>query len=290
MKLDVVVETVYAAAQLIAAPDRRFGLAAATVDGRVHGAGQWREPFAIQSIAKVFALAQVIALDGDKVWARVGRRPSSRPYNAISELDTERGIPRNPLLNSGALVVVDRLLELTGGQSCHSVLDLIRAESANPALDVDPAVARAEHERAERNTAIAHLIAAYGNLHHPVDAVLTHYIWQCAIAASCHDLAQAGLLLARGGVGADGRRLLAPQDTRRINATMLTCGAYDASADIAHRVGLPLKSGVGGGILAVAPRVGTVCVWGPGLDSSGNSVSGMLALEHFASLSGWSVF
>ncbi|MEV0460920.1 glutaminase A [Catellatospora methionotrophica] len=290
MNLDTVVETVYAAARLHPVPDRRFGIAVATVDGRVHGQGSWQEPFAVQSIAKVFALALVIAADGDKIWARVGRRPSSRPYHAISELDVESGIPRNPLINAGALVVVDRLLEVTGGQACHGVLDLIRVEAAAAGVEMDAAVAEHERERSERNLALAHLMAAYGNLHQGVDQVLTHYIWQCAITASCRDLTLAALLFARGGVRADGRRLISPQDTRRINATMLACGAYDASADIAHRVGLPLKSGVGGGILALAPGVGAVCAWGPGLDSSGNSVSGLLALEHFAALSGWSVF
>ncbi|GAA1401236.1 hypothetical protein GCM10009662_24120 [Catellatospora coxensis] len=133
-------------------------------------------------------------------------------------------------------------------------------------------------------------MAAYGDLHQPVDTVPAHYVWQCAIAASCRDLALAGLLLARGGVRADGRRLLSAQDTRRVNATMLTSGAYDASPDLADRIGLPLRSGVGGGILAVAPRLGAVCAWGPGLDSSGNSIAGQLALEHFAALTGWSVF
>ncbi|WP_203693817.1 glutaminase [Catellatospora coxensis] len=157
-------------------------------------------------------------------------------------------------------------------------------------VHVVAAVAQDEHGRAERNLATAHLVAAYGDLHQPVDTVPAHYVWQCAIAASCRDLALAGLLLARGGVRADGRRLLSAQDTRRVNATMLTSGAYDASPDLADRIGLPLRSGVGGGILAVAPRLGAVCAWGPGLDSSGNSIAGQLALEHFAALTGWSVF
>ncbi|MBV1850768.1 glutaminase A [Catellatospora sp. NEAU-YM18] len=290
MDLDVVVDTVYAAARLSAAPDTGLGLAVATVDGHLHGAGDWREPFPMQSIAKVFALTLVLSLDGDRLWTRVGRRPSSRLYNAVSELDIEHGIPRNPLLNAGALVVTDRLLELSEGQGCHRVLELVRVESANHSIEMDPVTVKDERDRSERNMAIAHLMAEYGNLSLPVETVLAHYQWQCAIAASCRDLALAGLYLARAGVRADGRRLLSPADTKRVNATMLTCGAYDASAEVAHRVGLPLKTGVGGGILAVAPRVGTVCVWGPGLDPSGNSVTGMLALEHFATLTGWSVF
>lgn len=289
MDLDTAVETAFAAARLKTPPDQSLGLAAVTVHGQIHGAGHWQQPFAIQSIAKVFALAQVLAIDGETLWSRTGRRPSSRPYNAIAELDLDSGIPRNPLLNGGGLVITDRLLELTGGQACHGVLEFLRTESANSSIHIDPDVAQTERASADRNLAIAHLIAAYQNLRMPVPTVVDHYVWQCSIMASCRDVALAGLFLARDGLRNDGQPFLTQHGARAINATMLACGAYEASADVAHRVGMPLKTGVGGGILAVAPGLGTVCVWGPELDASGSSVSGLLALEHVADLTGWSV-
>ncbi|MGI5350664.1 glutaminase [Streptomyces sp. CA-250714] len=266
-----------------------FGMALADVDGSVTGVGDWEVPFSVQSISKTFSLALVLAQDGESLWARVGREPSGTPFNSLVQLEYEHGIPRNPFLNSGALVVTDRLQSLTGDAS-SSLLDFLRAESGNPEVTFDPAVASSEAEHGDRNAALAHFMAAYGNLDNPVPTLLEHYFLQCSIAMSCRDLALAGSFLARHGLGADGSRLLAAREAKRINAVMLTCGTYDAAGDFAYRVGLPGKSGVGGGILAVVPGRCTLCVWSPGLDVRGNSVAGVAALDAFTSLTGWSVF
>ncbi|GAA2818148.1 glutaminase [Kitasatospora paracochleata] len=266
-----------------------FGMAIATVDGGVFGAGDWEVPFSVQSVSKLFTLALALAEGGDGLWQGVGREPSGNPFNSLVQLETEQGIPRNPFINAGALVVTDRLLELTG-DAAGAVREFLRAESGNAAVDTDDSVAASEARHGHRNAALAHFIASYGNLRNPVDSVLAHYYAHCAIAASCRDLALAGLFLARHGVRADGSRLLTRSEAKRINAVMLTCGTYDAAGEFAFRVGLPGKSGVGGGVLAVLPGRGSVCVWSPGLDAVGNSVLGVAALDALTTATGWSVF
>lgn len=266
-----------------------FGMAIATVDGRVFGAGDWQQPFSVQSVSKLFTLALALAEGGDGLWSGLGREPSGNPFNSLVQLETEHGIPRNPFINAGALVVTDRLLELTG-DAVGSVLDFLRAESGDPAVAVNHVVAASEAEHGHRNAAMAHFMAGYGNLRNPVDDVLAHYYAHCAIETSCRDLALAGLFLARHGVRADGSRLLSRSEAKRINAVLLTCGTYDAAGEFAYRVGLPGKSGVGGGVLAVLPGRGTVCTWSPGLDAAGNSVLGVAALDALTTATGWSIF
>ncbi|MEU7132328.1 glutaminase [Streptomyces sp. NPDC046261] len=267
----------------------RFGMAVADIDGGVYGVGDWERPFSVQSISKAFSLALVLAEGGDRIWDRVGTEPSGNPFNSLVQLEYEHGIPRNPFINAGALVVTDRLQTLTGDAST-TMLEFLRAESGNPEVSFDPAVAKSESEHGDRNAALAHFMASYGNLDNPVPTVLEHYFWQCAIEMSCRDLALASGFLARHGLRADGTRLLPRREAKQINAVMLTCGTYDAAGDFAYRVGLPGKSGVGGGIVAVIPGRCTLCVWSPGLDSRGNSVAGVAALDHFTTLTGWSVF
>jgi glutaminase len=274
---------------LSAADPARFGLAVATVDGELHGIGDWREEFSVQSISKVFALTAVIALDAPGIWARVGREPSGDPFNSLVQLEHGRGVPRNPFVNAGALVVTDHLLTLTGDAS-GAVCELARDQSDNAEIWSDPRVAASEAEHGHRNAALAHLIASFGNLHNEVDVVLDHYFRQCALQMSCADLALSAGFLARHGVGRGGTRLMSRSDAKRVNAVMLTCGTYDGAGEFAYRVGLPGKSGVGGGVLAVIPGRCTVCAWSPGLDGSGNSVAAVAALDALTTLTGWSVF
>ncbi|MER6213045.1 glutaminase [Streptomyces sp. NPDC001272] len=268
---------------------RRFGMALADLDGNVFGTGDWRVPFSTQSITKVFALALALAEGGDSLWERVGREPSGNPFNSLVQLEYENGIPRNPFINAGALVVTDRLQTLTGDASSE-LLDFLRQESGNPEVSFDPEVAASEHEHGDRNAAVAHFMASYGNIDNPVPALLDHYFWQCSIEMTCADLALAGRFLARHGLRADGSRLLTRSEAKQINAVMMTCGTYDAAGEFAYRVGLPGKSGVGGGIIAVVPGLCTLAVWSPGLDRQGNSVAGVAALDRFTTLTGLSVF
>lgn len=274
---------------LAAVDPAQFGIALATVDGQLLGSGHWRTPFSIQSVSKAFSLALVLAGDGEALWRRVGLEPSGNPFNSLVQLEYEKGIPRNPFINAGALILVDRLLAQTG-DSLGTLRDFLRAESGNPAVDLDAEVAASEAAHGHRNAALAHFMASCDNLENPVEVVLDHYFRQCALRMSCADLALAGRFLANHGLRADGSRLLSRSEAKRINAIMLTCGTYDAAGDFAYRVGLPGKSGVGGGILAVLPGRGVLCVWSPALDVHGNSVAGVEALDRFTTRTGWSVF
>lgn len=266
-----------------------FGIALADVDGGVHGVGQWEQAFSVQSISKVFSLALTLAQDEAALWKSVGREPSGNPFNSLVQLEQENGIPRNPFINAGALVVTDHLEGLTGDAS-GALLEFLRVESGSDAVRFDPAVAASEAAHGDRNASLAHFMASYGNLRNPVPTVLKHYFRQCSLSMSCRDIALASTFLARHGVLRDGRRLLTRSEAKQVNAVMLTCGTYDAAGDFAYRVGLPAKSGVGGGILAVIPQRCTLCVWSPGLDAQGNSVAGAAALDVLTTMTGWSIF
>ncbi|MFE5911789.1 glutaminase [Streptomyces wedmorensis] len=274
---------------LAAGDPYRFGMAVAELDGTVYGVGDWQHPFSTQSVTKVFTLALALAGEGDDLWAHVGREPSGDPFNSLVQLEYEHGIPRNPFINAGALVVTDRLHRLTGDAS-GSLLAFLRAESGNPDLGFDPGVAASEAAHGDRNAALAHFMASYGNITGPVPDLLREYFRQCSLEASCADLALATGFLARHGLRADGTRLLTRSQAKQINAVMLTCGTYDAAGDFAYRVGLPGKSGVGGAVVAVVPGRCTLCVWSPGLDARGNSVAGVTALDRFTTITGLSVF
>lgn len=274
---------------LAACDPRRFGMAVAELDGTVYGVGDWRQPFSTQSLTKVFTLALDLAREGDTLWEHVGREPSGNPFNSLVQLEYENGIPRNPFINAGALVVTDRLHTQTG-DAAAALMDFLRAESGNPALTFDKDVAASEAAHGDRNAALGHFMASYGNIDNPVPVLVEQYFRQCSIEASCADLALATGFLASHGVRADGTRLLTQSQAKQVNAVMLTCGTYDAAGDFAYRVGLPGKSGVGGGIIAVVPGRCTLCVWSPGLDERGNSVAGVAALDRFTTLTGLSVF
>jgi glutaminase len=266
-----------------------FGIAAATPDGTVHGLGDVDRPFPIQSISKVFGLALAVGHDAAAVWRRIGREPSGAPFDSLSQLERDRGVPRNPLVNAGAIVVTDLLLGVRG-DAFGAVRALLREQSGAAGIDADPVVVAAEEANGDRNAAIAHLIASYGNLDGSVALVLDHYYRQCALRMTCRELARAATFLVRHGVGRDGVRLLSRSDAKRVNAVMLTCGTYDAAGEFAYRVGLPGKSGVSGGLLAIVPGRCALCAWSPRLDGAGNSVAAVAALDAFTTLTGWSVF
>ena len=269
-----------------------FGMAAVTVEGESAAVGDAEVPFSIQSLSKVFTLTMALEKIGNALWTRVGREPSGSRFNSMVRLEQEHGIPRNPLINAGALVVSDVLLgQGLPNATIGRITDFLREVSSDPEVSIDMEVAQSEGDTGFLNASLANFLKASGNLHGPVEDVLDVYFHQCALAMSCRQLARAGLYLAHGGVDPLTKaRVTTPVRARRINAVMMTCGHYDASGEFAFRVGLPGKSGVGGGILAVAPRKGTVAVWSPGLNPAGTSHVGALALERFAVLSGWSVF
>ncbi|BCR04546.1 glutaminase [Desulfuromonas versatilis] len=276
--------------QLACVPITRFGMAVRTVDGRLFQVGAAAEPFSIQSISKVMSLTLAMTLVGDGLWQRVGREPSGTAFNSLVQLEYENGIPRNPFINAGALVVTDVILSRLRDAK-GTVRDFVRELSGNPAIDFDPEVVRSEKGHGHRNAALAHFIKSFGNLENPAEEVLDAYFHHCSLAMSCADLAEAFLYLANGGFSpATERQVTTPSQAKYINSLMLTCGVYDAAGDFAYRVGLPGKSGVGGGIAAVMPQRFAVCVWSPGLNPYGNSLAGTKALELFTTKTGISIF
>jgi len=268
----------------------QFGMCAVTLDGRYFSVGAAEQRFSIQSISKLFALTLAFRQLGDELWERVGREPSGNPFNSLVQLEQEIGKPRNPFINAGALAVTDVLC--SHSVSAHlAILHFVRRLSGNGEINFDSAVAASEAATGHRNAAMAHFMKSFGRIHSPVEVLLNSYFHQCSIAMSCHELASAALFLAnRGTVPGSGEHLLSASEAKRISAVLLTCGTYDAAGDFAYRVGLPAKSGVGGGIVAVVPGEMALCVWSPGLDANGNSLAGGMALERFTTLAGNSIF
>ena len=270
----------------------RFGIAVAMRDGSTYCAGDADEVFSIQSISKVFALALALEREGSALWDAVGREPSGDPFNSIVQLEREKGKPRNPFINSGALVTTDRFIgDRAPDDAVTDLLDRLRRMARDPGIAIDEEVARSESETGARNRSLAYFIADFGRLLNPVEDVLSVYFRQCALSMSCRQLAETALFLAFDGTDpVSGQVMCSPARARRINALMLLCGHYDNSGEFAFQVGFPGKSGVGGGILASVPGRAALAVWSPGLDRAGTSMLGARALRELAKETGWSVF
>jgi glutaminase len=278
--------------ELARADSNAFGLAVVGADGNVACGGDADVPFSIQSISKVFTLTLALGMVGDRLWNRVGREPSGSAFNSIVQLELERGIPRNPFINAGAIAVTDVIL--SGHQPREALGEILRFMqflADDNSITIDQAVAASENRTGFRNRALANYMKSFGVIENPVEFTLGVYFHHCAIAMSCRQLAMAGRFLAyRGRKPSTGQLVVQPGRARRINAIMLTCGHYDGSGEFAYHVGLPGKSGVGGGILAIAPGKASIAVWSPGLDAAGNSHLGRIALEELTKRMGWSIF
>ncbi|ODR84051.1 glutaminase B [Shewanella xiamenensis] len=268
----------------------KLGIAVTTIDGETIGAGDYLEPFSIQSISKVFSLTLALTLyEETEIWSRVGKEPSGHSFNSLVQVELERGKPRNPFINAGALVIAD-LLQSRLGAPKHRMLELVRALSQNDKVCFDKQVADSEYQHSARNAAIAYLMKSFGNFQGDVDTVLRTYFHYCALKMNCADLSRAMLYLANRGKTLDGTELISQVQTRQLNALLATSGLYDGAGEFAYRVGMPGKSGVGGGIIAVIPGELSVCVWSPELDNQGNSLAGTAMLEHLSQRLGRSIF
>lgn len=268
----------------------KIGIAVTTVDGETLGAGDYLEPFSIQSISKVFSLTLALTLyEEAEIWSRVGKEPSGHSFNSLVQVELERGKPRNPFINAGALVIAD-LLQSRLGAPKHRMLELVRQLSQNDKVSFDKQVADSEYQHSARNAAIAYLMKSFGNFQGDVDTVLRTYFHYCALKMNCADLSKAMLYLANRGKSITGTELISPVQTRQLNALLATSGLYDGAGEFAYRVGMPGKSGVGGGIIAVIPGELSICVWSPELDNNGNSLAGTAMLEHLSQRLGRSIF
>ncbi|MEN0051583.1 MAG: glutaminase [Bacteroidota bacterium] len=268
----------------------KFGMHLHCLDGKHYAVGDSNERFSIQSIVKVLSLALAAKLEGMKVLERVGVEPSGDPFNSLTQLEYEQGIPRNPFINAGALVVCDILMDHLRNPKVD-FLTFVRGLTNNDSLDYDYKVAASEKAFGYRNAALLNLMKSFGNIRHEVEEVLDFYFHQCALTMSCRELTEAFLPFANSGKRfPSNEKLLTSSQSKRINAIMMTCGFYDEAGEFSFRVGLPGKSGVGGGIIAIHPGEYTVAVWSPPLNEKGNSQLGMLALEYLTTRTGFSIF
>ncbi|MGC6400953.1 glutaminase A [Sphingomonas sp. FW199] len=290
---DIIAEIEANAAEIEEGADRKnpdtapgpIGIAVATAD-HIHAAGAFDRPFPIQSISKVFALDLALLSRGDAVFQRVGREPSGDPFNSVIDLERTGGIPRNPFINAGALVVCDMLAADAGDG--NPVEMLVRDAAGDLPVDLNQDVLASD---GDLNRAMLSFMKHHDNIEQPIDRVLDLYARQCALTLDCRGLAAAGRFLTHTRLPGDDDDVLArARQNRTVLALMMTCGHYDGSGDFAVRVGLPAKSGVGGGILAIAPEIASIAVWSPNLDQHGNSILGVRALEMLGHRTGWSVF
>ena len=270
-------------------PDQ-FGMCLHTIYGEICSIEQADTRFSIQSISKVFALAMCLSLKGEDLWKRVGKEPSGTAFNSMVQLEVEKGIPRNPFINAGAIVLTDILLTHLERPE-EEFLAFVRAVAGDETLEYNEEVAVSEREKGYLNAAIANLLKYHGTIESDIERVLRFYFLMCSVEMSCRELSRAFMAFAnhRKKFNYAGITLTA-SEVKRINAIMQTCGFYDEAGEFSYLVGLPGKSGVGGGIVAIYPLQYSVAVWSPRLNSKGNSVMGIKALELFTTETKESIF
>lgn len=276
--------------ELAKVPAEKFGMHLYNLAGENFCFGESDERFSIQSISKVFSLSLAMKVIGEDLLARVDVEPSGDPFNSLSQLEQEGGIPRNPFINAGALVVADVLVSSFSNPKA-ALLTFLHEITGDPSICYDEKVAASEKEEGYRNYALVNYMKSFGNIENDVEEILDLYFHQCSIAMSCKELAQAFIVFAnQGSLLHTDREILTGRQVKRINALMQTCGFYDEAGEFSFEVGLPGKSGVGGGIVAVHPNQYAVAVWSPPLNPKGNSALGMAALERLTALTGFSIF
>ena len=268
----------------------KFGIFLQSKDKKQFEIGDSLESFSIQSISKVFSLSMAFSILGDKIWERIGVEPSGTAFNSIVQLEYEKGIPRNPFINAGALVIADILLSHLKNPK-EQLLDFVRELAQDNSIHFDEKVAQSEKETGHHNAALVHMLKAYQNIQNPCEEVLDFYYHQCAISMNCKQLSQSFTPYASLVEPFQFSTIqLSKSQVKRINAILLSCGFYDESGEFAFKGGLPGKSGVGGGIIAFHPHEYSLAVWSPRLNKKGNSARGMKALELFTTKSGQSIF
>ena len=271
-------------------PTNKFGVHLTQIKDTHFSYGDSDEKFSIQSVAKVFGLALAYKEVGEKIWERVGVEPSGASFSSIVQLETNEGIPRNPLINAGAIVICDILLS-TFTDPKQALLDFIHKASGNPTISYNPVIAASEKSTNFKNMALVNLMKSFGNIHNPIEEVMDFYEHLCAIEMSCKELSRSFMFLAAHGVNpCTEEQIISESQAKRINAIMQLCGFYDEAGEFSFRVGLPGKSGVGGGIVAILPNKYSIAIWSPKLNKKGNSYLGMQFLERFTSETETSIF
>jgi glutaminase len=268
----------------------KLGIYISTIDGFNFGTGDCFDKFSIQSISKVLSLSLAYSILGEKIWERVGVEPSGTAFNSLVQLETDKGIPRNPFVNSGAHVISDILLSNLKNPK-EDFLTFVRSITQNSEINYSSSIAASEKSVGYRNIALCNLVKSFGNIENEPSEVLDFYFNLCSLEMNCKDLSQLFLFLANDGKTIIGdKKVLTKSQSKRVNALMQTCGFYDESGEFSFKVGLPGKSGVGGGIVAIHPKQYTIAVWSPNLNDKGNSYKGMRFLEEFTTKTELSIF
>lgn len=276
--------------QLSTVNSEKFGVHLTTIKGKEAGLGDSNEKFSIQSIAKVLALTLAYHLEGEQLWKRVGVEPSGAPFNALFLLEQNQGIPRNPLINAGAIVICDVLVSHLEHPK-EDFMAFVHRVSGNTTIGYAEKMATSEKLMGYRNTALINLMKTYGNIKNDIEVVMDFYFHLCAIEMTCQELSSTFLFLANYGVCPSTKEIIiSPSKSKRINAIMQLCGFYDEAGEFSFKVGLPGKSGVGGGIVAIYPNKYCIAVWSPKLNAKGNSTKGIAFLERFTSETKASIF
>ncbi len=267
----------------------KFGVHVSTLTNTNFGLGDFQEKFSIQSIAKVLSLSLAYKHLGESIWDRLGVEPSGNSFNSLVQLETDNGIPRNPFINAGAIVIADVLISSLVNPK-EDLLNFIKSLSKNKDIDYSTKIAASEKSVGYRNVALCNFIKSYGNIYNDSEVVLDFYFDLCSLELTCEQLSELFFFLANNGQTRQGEQILTKSQSKRINALMQTCGFYDESGEFAFKVGLAGKSGVGGGIIAIHPNQYAIAVWSPKLNKKGNSYRGMRFLEEFTTLSEQSIF
>jgi glutaminase len=267
----------------------KFGIHLTTIQGEDFGIGDSDEKFSIQSVSKALTAALAFSFLDEKVWERVGVEPSGSAFNSLVQLEYEKGIPRNPFINAGALVIADILVSNLQNPK-EDFLEFIRKIADCDTINFNLKVAQSEKETGFRNAALCNFLKSFGNIKNEVDIVLDFYFHQCALEMTCKELAHSFLFFANEGKSISGEQILSKSQVKRLNAIMQTCGFYDESGEFTYKVGLPGKSGIGGGIAALYPKNFAVATWSPRLNEKGNSELGMHTLELLTTKTGMSIF
>ena len=267
--------------ELSKADKNHVGVCVMDCVGGCFEAGDVDVRFTVQSISKVVSLAIALELYGmEAVFGQIGMEPSGDAFNSIVKLAGDASRPYNPMVNSGAIAVASFIApELTFDE----MLERTREMCGDPDIVLNEAVYHSEMATTSRNRAISYLLESKGVLRCGVDEALELYIKMCSLNVTARDLAYLGLVLANGGVRLqDGKQLLQPETVRVVKSIMLTCGMYDGSGEFAVRVGVPTKSGVGGGLLSVVNKRMGIGIFGPSLDKKGNSIAGEKILQYLS--------
>jgi len=270
---------------------RQFAMSLQMFDGTSYHIGDCDTKFSIQSISKVYTFTLALHLYGKQLYKNVGHEPSGNSFNSLVQLEYENGIPRNPFINAGAIVTTDLLMKTYKDNTFQEILRFIQEVSDDNSIDYVKEVAVSEKEHGFRNLALVNMMKSFENIHNDTNKVISDYFKHCSISMNSKQLCRSMLFLANHGVDPiNDKQYLTASQAKRINSLMLTCGHYDASGDFAFQVGLPGKSGVGGGIVAIVPGLMSLCVWSPQLNKKGNSLIGTKALELFTTKTGLSIF